>query len=124
MKEELIRFFDKFAQDFGSFDGSIIANRYFAPYTAISAEKAVSFYKESKDIEQYFAALLTDYQHQNVEYCTYSDFEFSTIGKKAALATMDWNMMKKDGTVVTSWRESYVLILDNSKWKIVCAVDH
>jgi len=48
MKEDLIQFFDKFAQDFKSFDGAVIANRYFAPYTAISSDKSVLLYKEQK----------------------------------------------------------------------------
>jgi len=124
MKENLIQFFDKFAQDFKRFDGAVIANRYSAPYTAINSDKTVSLYNEQKDIENYFASILADYKKQDVEYCTYSNFEFSAIGQKAALATMDWNMMKADGTLVTNWRESYVLILDNAEWKIVTSIDH
>ena len=124
MKENLIQFFDKFAQDFKSFDGAIIANRYLAPYTAISSDKSVSLYNGHKDIENYFASILADYKKQDVEYCTYNNFEFSTIGQKAALATMDWNMMKADGTLVTSWRESYILILSDNVFKIVTSIDH
>jgi len=67
---------------------------------------------------------LADYQKQDVAYCTYSNFEFSAIGQKSVLATTDWNMIKADGTLVTSWRESYVLILNNAKWKIVTSIDH
>lgn len=124
MKENLIQFFGKFSQDFKSFDGAIIANRYLAPYTAISSEKSVSVYKEHKDIENYFNSVLSDYKKQGVEYCTYSDFEFSSIGQKAALATMNWNMMKTDGTLVANWRESYVLILSDNVLKIVTSIDH
>jgi hypothetical protein len=124
MKEGLIQFFDKFVLDFKSFDGAVIANRYVAPYTAISSDKSVSLYKEQKDIEQYFSAILADYQKQDVAYCTYSSFEFLPIGQKSALVTMDWNMMKADGTLVTRWRESYVLILENATLKIVTSIDH
>lgn len=124
MKENLIQFFDRFAQDFKSFDGEVIANRYFVPYTSISSDKSVSLYKELKDIELYFSAILADYKKQDVAYCTYNNFEFSAIGQKSALATMDWNMMQADGTLVTSWRESYVLILNNEKWEIVTSIDH
>ncbi len=124
MKENLIPFFDKFAEDFKSFDGTLIADRYFAPYMAISSDNSISLYKEQKDIEQYFSSILADYQKQEVAYCTYSDFEFSAIGQKSALATMDWHMMKADGTLVTGWRESYVLIQDNDTLKIVTSIDH
>lgn len=124
MKEKLIQFFDKFAQDFQRFDGAIIANRYLAPYTAISSEKSVSLYREHKDIENYFGSVLADYKKQDVEYCTYNNFVFSAIGQKSALATMDWNMMKADGTLVTSWRESYVIILSDNVLKIVTSIDH
>jgi hypothetical protein len=124
MKENLIQFFDKFEQDFTSFDGAFIASRYYTPYTAISSDKSVLLYKEQKDIEQYFSAILADYKKQGVAYCTYSNFEFSAIGQKSALATMDWNMKKADGTLVTSWRESYLLILGNETLKIVTSIDH
>ena len=124
MKEELIQFFDKFVQDFKSFDGAVIADRYHAPYTAISSDKSVSLYQKQKDIEKYFATILADYKKRDTTYCTYTNFEFSAIGKKSALSTMDWNMMKSDRTPVTSWRESYVLIFDNAKWKIITSIDH
>jgi hypothetical protein len=123
-KQDLIQFFDKFAQDFKSFDSTIIANRYLAPYTAIGSDKSVLLYKEHKEIENYFAYILADYKKQDVEYCTYSNFEFSAIGEKAAFATMNWNMMKSDGTLVTSWGESYILILSDSILKIVTSNDH
>lgn len=123
-KEDLIRFFDKFAKDFTSFDGAVIAGRYYAPYTAISSDKSVSLYREQKDIGQYFASILADYRDQGIAYCTYTNFEFSAMGQKSALATMDWNMMTADGTPVTTWRESYVLILNNAEWKIITSIDH
>ena len=124
MEENLIRFFDKFAQDFKSFDSAIIANRYLAPYTAINSDKSVSLYKEHKEVENYFASILADYKNMFVEYCAYNNFEFSAIGQKVALATMDWNMMKADGTLVTSWRESYILVLSDNVLKIVTSIDH
>lgn len=119
-----MQFFDRFAQYFKSFDGAVIVNRYLAPYTAISSDKSVSLYKKHKDIENYFSSILADYKKQNAEYCTYSNFEFSAIGEKAAFATMNGNMMKSDGTLVTSWRESYILILSDSILKILTSIDH
>lgn len=123
MKEHLIQFFDKFVEDFESFDGTVIASRYLAPYTAISSDKSVSLYKEQGDIEQHFASILASYKKQNIAFCRYVKFEFSTIGTESALTTMDWNLMKKDGTTVTSWRESYLLIWTDGKWKIITSID-
>lgn len=124
MEERLIQFFDKFVLDFKSFDGSVIASRYLAPYTAISSDKKISLYKEHTDIVAYFTSILAAYKKQGVKYCTYNDFDFSAIGANVALATMDWQMMKEDGARVSSWRESYVLILSDGVFKIITSIDH
>lgn len=124
MKEEIVRFFDTFVKDFKDFDGAKIANRYLAPYTAISSENSISIHKDQKEIEYYFEKILTDYKKQGVTHCSYTNFEFYTIGKKSMMATLDWKMMNDNGTVITNWRESYVLILDNAKWKIITSIDH
>lgn len=124
MKDDLIRFFDKFVEDFKSFDGLVIANRYLAPYSVIKSDKSVSLYKEQEEIEQYFSTILLEYKNQNVEFCTYDNFEYSMIGQDAVLVTMDWSMIEEDGTLVTKWRESYILISINSTLKIVMSIDH
>lgn len=124
IKEALITFFDKFTIDFKSFDGAIIASRYLPPYTAIHSNKSVSLFSEHKDITQYFSSILTAYKAQCVAYCTYSNFEHTKLEDGAVLATMDWNMMKDDGTLVAKWRESYILIFSNKVLKIVTSIDH
>lgn len=124
MKDDLIGFFNKFVEDFKSFDGLVISNRYLAPYSAIKSDKSVSLYKEQQEIEQYFSNILLEYKNQKVVYCTYDNFAYSMIGQNAVLVTMDWSIMKEDGTLVNKWCESYILIWSNSIFKIIMSIDH
>ena len=124
MKQNIIKFFDDFVDDFQHFDGHIIASRYLAPYMTISSEGNVVLYETKQDIAQYFSKILSEYKVSQVDHCTYSNFDFSALGKKSFITTVDWHMLRKDNTLVIKWRESYILVLVDEALKIVSSIDH
>ena len=117
-------FFDNFVTDFKSFDGRIIASRYFAPYISVSSDGSLKSFSEQVDIEQYFQKLLDDYAQQGVISCSYEELESIPIGNSCMLATVTWSMISRDGEAVTTWRESYTLVNTTLGFKIFTSIDH
>jgi hypothetical protein len=56
--------------------------------------------------------------------CKYKDLVIVPIGSVAALGTVTWELCRSDGTLVTTWRESYNLVLHNGRMKAAVSVDH
>jgi hypothetical protein len=46
------------------------------------------------------------------------------IGALSALATMDWEMLREDGTVIRRWRQSYNLLRVETEWRILASTFH
>jgi hypothetical protein len=46
------------------------------------------------------------------------------IGTRSALATMDWQMLREDKTLIRRWRQSYNLLRVGTGWRILAATFH
>jgi hypothetical protein len=55
---EFARFFDTFVEDFDSFDGTVIAARYTAPYLAVAADGSSRLFADPSSISRYFHGVL------------------------------------------------------------------
>ena len=53
MLDDIKKFFDRFVEDFSSFDGKLIASRYIAPYTAVSRDGDLWLCMEHSDVVDY-----------------------------------------------------------------------
>jgi len=124
MLDNIKDFFDRFVDDFPTFDGDIIASRYFAPYIAVSSDGDVWQCNEPTDVVVYFQGLLDRHKSQGVLYCKYKDLEYAPVGKNCYFATVTWSMVGAEDRVISTWRESYNLISTDSGIKILTSIDH
>ena len=46
------------------------------------------------------------------------------MGNDCVLATVTWELLSADGSVVTSWRESYNLCIVDGRYKVFSSIDH
>jgi len=122
--DEITRFFDKFVSDFTTFDGKIIAKRYSIPYLSVDANGKTSVLETGPAVAALFQGYLDEYKSKNITACTYNDLETKKLGRNCVLATVTWNMQKANGETITSWRESYSMLLVDNTWKIFVSIDH
>ncbi len=40
------------------------------------------------------------------------------------MATVTWELLRKDGSILSEWRESYSLVRMGDGWRIFASVDH
>ena len=124
MIDDIKEFFDRFVDDFSSFNGTLIASRYRAPYLAVSSDGDIWECAARPELVEYFQSLLDKHLEDGVTCCKYQDLETYSIGKSCFSASVTWTMMNKSGETVSTWRESYNLIRTDDGLKIFTSIDH
>ena len=121
---QAVEFFDVFVSAFHTFDGHLIAQRYLAPYIALNADGSVQSFDEQSAIGRYFQGIVSAYHAQGCRGCCYKDLEVVPLGSQSALVTVTWELFREDDSVLSSWRESYLVTRKNNDLRIVASVDH
>lgn len=124
LADELGHFFAAFCADVSHFDGSLIAQRYMAPYTALNAEGALQVLTTQADIAQYFQGFLDQYRAQGCRTCHAQDLQAVSLGQLSALVSVTWQLLSEDQRVVSQWRESYNLTRTPQGLRIYASTDH
>ena len=122
--DEFVAFFDRFVTDFTSFDGLTIATRYATPYLAIEANGSCRVFSDVDAVASYFQSVLEQYAARGVRSCRYHSLEVVPIGIRSALATVTWEMLRGDGSVEATWRESYNMQRTATGLKVSVSTDH
>ena len=123
-ESEFADFFGGFVKDFSSFDGEVISRRYSVPYLAVSADGSARVYSDSSAVARYFQDVVDRYYEQGVRSCRYRDLQLTPIGRQCALASVTWDLLRQDGTVQSTWRESYNIHRASSGLRILASTDH
>ncbi len=124
MLAAVARFFDEFVEAFRTFDGSIIAQRYQAPYLAAHVGRPADCFLTDSEIASYFQEIVDDYHAKGCRSCRYTALEVVPMGSLSALGTVTWELLREDGSLVSRWRESYNLAYERDRLKVFCSVDH
>ena len=117
-------FFEEFNAVFATFSGPRIAERYVTPYLAIRSNGSSEVFNTSEAVAAYFQRIVDAYHARGCRVCKYKNLEVVSIGSAAALGTVTWELCRADGTIVTSWRESYNLVFLDGRMKAAASVDH
>ena len=117
-------FFDDFVEAFRSFDGSIIAQRYLSPYLAFHGRGSAQVFNSHAETASYFQRVVDDYHEKGCRSCRYKDLQVASLGKECAIATLTWELLAADQSVVTAWRESYNLCFVEGHLKVFTSTDH
>lgn len=124
LRHEVTVFFDEFVTAFGRFDGNIIAGRYLAPYLAMHVDGSTGLFAKHEEIGSYFQRIVDSYHQQGCRSCRYADLEVFPLGERCAVASVTWELLREDGSVLSAWRESYNLSRTADGLRIFASVDH
>jgi hypothetical protein len=122
--QQVTVFFDAFVSAFQTFDGNLIAQRYTTPYLALNTDGSAQCFDKYPDIGRYFQGIVRGYYAQDCRSCRYKDLDVGLLGSQSVLTTVTWELLREDGRVLNSWRESYILTHTNNEYRILASVDH
>ena len=121
---DIQQFFEAFCTGFGEFDGAFLAQLYAVPYTSLNADGTLQVFGTKEQIGQYFHGLLNKYREQGCCSCRFKELQVVLLGQKSALASVTWELLRKDRSVASSWRESYNLTSASGEFRIYASTDH
>lgn len=122
---EVQRFFDDFVEAFSAFDGPRIAQRYAVPYAAVNAQGTWRRFGNAGETGDYFQGVVTQYHREGCRSCRFHSLEVLALGPHGALATVTWELLREDASVLSAWRESYSLVRGgDGRLAVAASVDH
>ena len=124
LRSEVQRFFDAFVSAFREFDGNLIAQRYAAPYLSLNAASVLQQFNTQEETGRYFQRIVDQYHLQGCRTCRFNDLEVTSLGSNCALASVTWELLRSDGSIISAWRESYNLMRTSDGFRIFASIDH
>lgn len=102
-------FFGRFAQAFATFEAGRIAALYVTPGVALRRDGTIVALTSEHDVLRYYQAALDHYHHDGCRSCRWSQLAVTRMGRRCLLATVTWELLREDLTLLTTWRQSYSL---------------
>jgi hypothetical protein len=121
---EVSKFFSDYTRLFDAKDGAAIATCYHAPSISMRADASVHVFQTSRELQEFFQAVAEKYYEEGQRASRYANLDVKPIGSKSALATLDWQMLREDGSTIRTWRQSYNLIRQDGRWQILVSTIH
>jgi len=121
---EVREFFDKYNGAFLTRNGKHIADCYHAPTVTMRGDGSIHCLASTDELVRFFQGVVDGYAKEGLGGGRFSNLHVMPIGDRSALATLDWDMLRADGAVIRSWRQSYNLVRVGSAWRILVSTLH
>jgi hypothetical protein len=77
-----------------------------------------------EELARFFQGVADTYKQQGAHSGPFRDLQVVPIGERSALATMDWEMQRGDGSLIRKWRQSYNVVRVDNGWQILVSTFH
>ena len=124
LTSEIKKFLNDYTSAFALVDGAAIARCYHAPSITMRDDGSVHVLETRQQLEAFFQAVAQKYFDEGRQNARFSDLALQPIGSKSVLATMQWQQIRADGSVIHSWWQSYNLIYVDGRWQIFASTFH
>ena len=117
-EKEIAKFFDSFVEAFATFDGKTVGDLFVAPGVALKRDGTLQGFSIQRDVEAYYQATLDHYRASGCRACRYGSLETRFLNDRSVVATVSWDLLREDGTVINHWRQAYFMSRFASDWRI------
>jgi hypothetical protein len=124
LTEELSLFFEQYNQAFASIDGERIAALYCVPTVTMRADGSIHCLQSREELARFFQSVAESYRREGYRNGRFKNLQIVPIGARSALATMDWELLRGDGSVIRQWRQSYNVVRHGTAWRILVSTFH
>lgn len=115
---EVARLFDRFVEDFATFDGKAVARHFTVPGVALRRDGELRGFSAIPEIANYYQAALDRYRAGGCRSCRYSDLAIDTLSDTCVVAKVSWELIGEGGSVMSHWRQAYFLTRNAGGWRI------
>jgi hypothetical protein len=121
---EIRGFFEKYTKAFETFDGNRIAALYHIPAVTMRGDASIHCLQSREEVARFFQGVADTYFKEGAHSGPFTNLQVVPIGERSALATMDWEMRRGDGSLIRQWRQSYNVVRVGDKWQILVSTFH
>jgi hypothetical protein len=121
---EVRALFEEYSEAFASFDGKQVAMLYYIPTITMRGDGSIHCLRSDKELAVFFQGVIDTYRRDGYIGSNIKNFEVLPIGDLSALATMDWEMLRQDKSLIRRWRQSYNVVRTPAGWRILVATFH
>jgi hypothetical protein len=123
LDDEVHRFLESYDKAWASLDGSRIAALYHSPCVTLRGDGSIHCLT-SNDLAAFFQNVAETYHREGWRDARFNILQIGPIGGRSALVTVDFELLRGDGSVIRGWRQSYNLALVEAGWRILVATFH
>ena len=123
-KDAVTAFLKEYIDAFSANDGARIARLYHAPCVTVRADGSIHSFQSDNEIQSFFQRLADTYYRDGCRGWKYENLEVSPLGGRSALATMEWQMQRADGSTIRRWKQSYNFVVVDSRLCILASTFH
>jgi hypothetical protein len=124
LTEEVGGFFQEYNKAFASIDGGRIAALYFTPTVTMRADGSIHCLQSREELTRFFQNVADTYYREGYRDGRFKNLDVISIGGRSALATLNWELLRGDGSVIRGWRQSYNLVRSGGGWQILVSTFH
>jgi hypothetical protein len=124
LSEEVRGFFEQYTKAFDSIDGHRIAALYYIPTVTMRGDGSIHCLQSRAELSGFFQSVADTYARDGYRSGSFKNLQVVPIGGRSALATMDWELRREDGSIIREWRQSYNVVRVDSGWQILVSTFH
>jgi hypothetical protein len=124
LSEEVRGFFEQYTKAFDSIDGNRIAALYYIPTVTMRGDGSIHCLQSRAELSRFFQSVADTYARDGYRSASFKNLQVVPIGGRSALATMDWELRRGDGSIIREWRQSYNVVRVDSGWQILVSTFH
>jgi hypothetical protein len=124
LSESVRNFLAAYIQAFDARDGNQIAILYHAPCVTVRGDGSIHCLQSRGEVQAFFQQVADTYYRDGYRSSRFMNLEVVAIGARSALASLEWEMLRGDGTVLRRWNQSYNLVRVEDGWKILVSTFH
>ena len=126
--EQVRRFFETYANAFDSIStdrAAQFAQLYHAPCVTVRGDGSVHCLQSRDELQAFFQKVADGYYREGYRGGgPFTNLDVVAIGTRSALATMDWELLREDKTVIRRWRQSYNILRVGTEWRVLASTFH
>ena len=122
--QDAMTFFEGYSRDFDNCDWPAFTSLLYEPFVTVRGDGSVHLLQSRADARRFFENVSSGWRQEGYERCVTSKFEVMMLGRWSRLVTFDWDLLRKDRTVLRRWRQSYQLISIQQEWKVLGSTFH
>jgi hypothetical protein len=121
---QVSKLFSDYTRLFDARDGAAIATYYNALSISMRSDASVHVFHSHQEVRDFFQGVADKYYAEGQRGSRFVDLDVKPMGSKSVLATLEWQMLREDGSIIRKWRQSYNLIHPADRWLILASTAH